>query len=161
MRAVEPHICNRCGYLATRYPMRKVVLLVTSGLVFAAASSAQAAGVCSIPPNYKACTACCDSNQSVTNRAFCKKQCEDFLSKRVENPDPASTRSEAGKALAGKTRHYTNSKGQSFWVTYHANGTVSAKTSTGASSGGVWFIRGSDVCSDFSAGGWSRTCRPL
>jgi hypothetical protein len=68
---------------------------------------------------------------------------------------PATT--SAGPSPTGKSFTWTGNDGLPFHVTFHGDGTFSARSDNGTSSGGSWRVTGEHtVCLSYSNPNWAR-----
>lgn len=61
----------------------------------------------------------------------------------------------AAPNVAGKTIKYMNAEGQTYWTTYHQNGTTSSKSTMNHSSAyiydtGKWWIKNGQLCEQYN-----------
>ena len=67
------------------------------------------------------------------------------------------TATSAGSSPAGKSVTWTGNDGLPFHVTFHGNGTFSARSDNGTSSGGSWRATGEHtVCMIYTNPNWAR-----
>jgi hypothetical protein len=149
--------------------MRKLALALSMGMIVCTgASFADAKGVCSTG-EYKTCVSCCGSGiAGVSDPTLCKQQCKGYLPRQTDVKVPTSSvesiKSAVGAALTGKTVEYKNSKGQTYWTTYKADGTTFSKSTRTDGPGftydsGQWRVEQDAICERYNNwGGGKEFC---
>lgn len=132
------------------HSLRKSIVAAVVAITMASVPSARAIG---------AVDSCLQCNTTGTD---CATQCGPMRHHSPNEQRPVMIAVNAERPLVGKTRTYTDDRGRPFWVTYHGDGTIAARSANGTSSGGTWQIEGNQVCHDYNNPNWvRRACKPL